>query len=370
MAYSLNRMWTAMAVSLAAMTSIVGAGYISNGDACCCPCPAVRPCVDPCGNFSFRADVLYWKTSGDGLAYAKESHFENDCCATNHATVYDVKNLHFDWNVGFRIGLGYDLPCDWDGWDVEFVWTHLQARTEESQDLEDGPNDGRYYSLWGRGDLLAPQNMGPNGTVGEVEAKWKVNFNMFDAVVGREFCCSPCLNLRPFLGLRAVWIDQTYSIHLTDENFEDFEDFRTRSEYEGIGLRFGLGTDWKIGCGLSLYGNASASVVYGQDKRKSRQADFNPPTNNIEEEFLERDTEQTCRAIADAEIGLQWKEYFWCDCACLVLQLGYEHIYIWDGCSLDNVFDDDTDSDYDGNPNFNRNNLCLHGLTFTARLCF
>ncbi len=41
-------------------------------------------------------------------------------------------------------------------------------------------------------------------------ASWRLNFNTLDLSLGRNYFVGRFLSLHPYLGIRAVWIDQNY----------------------------------------------------------------------------------------------------------------------------------------------------------------
>lgn len=353
MAYSLRKMWAAMAVSLVAATSFVGADYYDNqyDTSGCCPCGPVRPVVDACGNWFISADALFWKPCEDGLTYGSRTRV----VATDGLVASEtrVRNVEPQWDVGFRIGLGYDLACD--GWDVVLYWTRFET-TKHKRHRQDLTVIGdTFVNAWG-----VP-------SVGEalIVPRWKLDLNIFDAELGREFCVSPCVTLRPFVGVRAAWINQRYRIatFTTEDTDVALQAVSLKSNYDGVGLRGGFDTEWKLGdCGFSIYGQAAASVLIGQ--QRSQFEEFIPGTTSIAER--QRDRYCACRAITDGALGLRWREFFSCNTIALTIQLGYEHHMFFNQNRFENSI---IDSD-DRNPQIARGDLCTQGITLSAKVDF
>ena len=326
-----------MAVTLVAATSFVNASYDNQAydPSGCCPCGPVRPCVDPCGNWFFEADYLYWKACGDC-----DSDFGFDGSFNTNRD-----NCNGRWSSGFRLSLGYDLPCD--GWDITTYWTHLEN--------SNGNGHHRRHSSSSSSSSSSFDGSSSSSSFGGNHRSRKFYYDVFDAELGREFCCSPCVTLRPFVGIRAAWIEQKFKRNsfFSSEEFGFNENFK--SNFDGVGLRTGLNTEWKLGwCGLSLYGDAAASVLVGKHHRSfhfgnssSSSDEFAGSSDSSSNRF--KTSHDGCRGVLDGAIGLRWKEYFSCDTIALTLSIGYEnHLYF--GSRHDE--------------------LCLHGLTVGGKVAF
>lgn len=384
MANSLKTMWTALAVSLAAATS-VNAAFFDDGSCCPpadCPCPTSRSLLDPCGNWYFDVEGLAWEACTDGLAYAtKESESNsgsgspggNDCSTDCDRTIKNrVKNLGSKWDGGFRIGLGCDLPCD--EWDFAVTWTWFRTNVKSHENAE---GDDRLTASWGRDNLFYRTH--------EARAHWSLNLNVLDFEFGREFCVSPCLSLRPFMGIRAAWVDQHYKINYKSERFvfpekpEEGEDgfaltkdesIRMKSRFSGAGVVGGLDSEWKLGCGLSIYGDVAASLLWGKFRRRTHDTEsyFDDCENFIGKKCYEQqDNTHTggCRAITDAAIGLRWRQFFDCDRIALTVSVGWEHHCFFDQNRFENIA-----SPLKPQPQVERGDLYTQGVTVAARLDF
>src|SRR3989304_8918027 len=70
-----------------------------------------RPMIDGAELFA-TVDALYWKATEDGLEYGLRNHFPPDTAVIFKGT---AKTIESDWNAGFRLALGYNIPHDqWD----------------------------------------------------------------------------------------------------------------------------------------------------------------------------------------------------------------------------------------------------------------
>lgn len=397
MAYSLKKVLAAMAVSLVAATSVVSAsivdgGYMYDGSYGpgpgngCCP-PPCNPCgpaysCGPCGDFYFSAEALIFRACEDGLAYGTFTEtFTPPTTATATEIDSRVKNVHPNWNVGFRLGVGYSLPCDC--WGIAVNWTHFDSHThhtfEESFVVPGvtGLVGGRFLTpAYGRVDFNTDVDL---DGIDSTEARWKLHLDLVDVELGRPVCISQCLTLRPHIGIRAAWIKQSYDIEyhaISDAAVETLlSEVDLKCDYEGVGLRGGLDTIWDLGCGISLYGSAAASVLWGHFNVKS-ETFYTFPVGTAFFDVEQKDDFCACRAATDAAIGLRWRSCFCGDSMALTLNVGWEHHLFFNQNQFEDFVVLDGDATFEPtigevkNPQYHRGNLCLSGVVIGARLDF
>lgn len=369
MNFSFKKMQLAITIALTAMNGLMNAEsdyYDLPEDCCqdsryqpeymCYGYPSEYPYIDPEGSWMVRADVLYWHSSADNLSFGTEDYLDE----TTGVDVYKDKNLEFDWNVGFRAAVGYDLPDDWSGWDVDFLWTHLVSTAHGRFKIDSDIPSDTFTPNWG-GSSSGFLN------IFKSKARWKGRVDLVDGELGRDLFINTCLRLRPFIGFRAGWVDQTYNIYYDDQNHTPIGETKLKTNYSAIGLRLGIDSEWTLGCGFSIYGNAAGSVLYGK-VNNHLDAKLPSVTGALTTFSNLKGKSHASRAIADAAAGIQWRETFWCDNVAIILQLGWEHIYLWNQSSFENLTDSSVLTLQ--NPHFTSNDLCLHGVTFSAKLDF
>lgn len=385
---SFKKIGFAVAATLVTATSFVSAaisndGHVQDGyafDANCAPncgpCPAY--CGSSCSDFYFTAEGLVFKACQDGLAYG--THTRSTTLADTSVVVESrIKNVHPDWHVGFRLGVGYELPCDC--WGIALYWTHFQthANSHTNERFNPTTTPGLEASVFTPAYGLTSYNAGETSGIDRTEARWKLHLDLVDVELGRPVCLSQCLTIRPHIGIRAAWINQRYNIEntaITTTSTVDLQAVKLKSDYEGVGLRGGLDTQWDLGCGMSLYGNAAASVLYGNFNVKSEDA-YRTDTTDTAFTFVDqKDDFCACRAVTDAAIGVRWRGCFCNDSVAVTLNVGWEHHLFFN----QNQFEDF--AQLDAVPTFNpvigeiknpqryHGDLCLKGVTFGARIDF
>ncbi len=404
--------WPIFALSLLGMASSVSAAR--NDDRCapeppatcypddCRHCYCLGPenygvnaptCPKTCnGDITFTVAGFYWNSHQDGMEYAIDNHVkvptvsdEGDTGVLNNLIDSEFENPNFKWDWGFKAGIGYCSPCD--GWDFGVLWTWYQGRASTHVEREADDN-AALLPLW---SAYAPFQGGVLFAT-DIETSWKLKLNLVDLELGRSFWTSKYMSMRPFVGIRIAFIDQSYDIQHkggswsendntspTQEAFNN--DVDLENDYKGVGLRGGLNTVWNFGCGWGIYGNFAMAILYGRfdiDHDETNRLASNP--HNKVKIAETKNNFRASRGVADLALGLQWQTMF-CDCQYgFMISLGWEHHLFWDQNQLWRVVRIGDTFDGQGSTNFNntgenvfherRGDLDTQGWTFTVKFDF
>lgn len=230
-------------------------------------------------NVWVSADFLYWGACEDGFSCEFGNTLINTTAVNSIPTTAIIENdrdIDFDWEPGYRVGAGVDMPCS--GWDTGAFYTY-------------------YY---GKG----------SGNDGASQANWGLHFNVADAVVGRNFWAGSCVDLRPFAGVRYAQIKQNYDAHLVTNLISStgpsvaVSDKVDTQKFWGFGPQLGLESDFYLGHGWSLYGNVDGAILYGHTKSTFNDSDRFDSANNT---CLS--TSNSCSNLwaIDAGVGVRWE---------------------------------------------------------------
>lgn len=289
--------------------------------ACCQPAP--------CGTVFVSADLLYWRAFESGLDVCVPSEVVDIVTSDGEVIsrlVGKSRDPRFHWDPGFRIGAGYTAACS--DWDFAAFWTHFHSRASDSRN---------------RGNHL----------------HWNVNLDVVDLIAGYGYDFCSCFCLRPYFGLRGAKIDQKLHIHdfsnfsssssssLSSSGFRS--ERRNKEKFVGVGPLLGLEADWNVGCGLSVFANASVSWLYGKYHVRFSETDEIVDAFNFCEQKKQLEATQT---VGDAALGIRWEKCFCCD-KHVLLQLALEHHCYFDHNRMGNCGD-----------------LSFDGLTFSAAFEF
>ena len=350
------------------------------------PC---NPCNDsPCGRWAIISDTLYLTATQGGLTYGSESEaltFGGTGSVTKYET--KIKHLHQRWDLGWRLGVGYQSPCEC--WDAALLWTHFDTDTHAKHDDPVNPNQW-FTPAWNSIPVpftdddpnLLGGNLPPDGTtsfpVQYSYAHWKLRMNLVDLEIGREFCVNSCLSLRPHVGVRGASINEKYKIKYeviaavgASELAAPIDYIDLKNDFEGAGVRGGLDTDFDLGCGLSIYGGVAVSLLYGETEinSKERLIVTTLPTSNVFE-TRQKDNDCGCRAITDAEIGIRWQKC--CFNKIIVTEIGWEHHFFFNENQFEKYtnFDGTDNAATDRFPQVAHGDLSVQGLVWSTRVYF
>ncbi|MGC1878079.1 MAG: Lpg1974 family pore-forming outer membrane protein [Rhabdochlamydiaceae bacterium] len=285
----------------------------------------------PRGHIYVTAEWLYWRTREEGMEFVT------------------AKRIKFDFQSGFRVGLGVHLPYDY--WDIYVNYTRFNPRGSKSA-------HGSFYPLFLFQGAGAPQ--GPS--VDEGHARWKIEFQSADVEIGRSFYVAKTLAFRPFFGLKGAWIDQDAHIRYAGGFIPVGQTFHTyfKNDFKGAGPLIGIESNWLIGSGFSFFGDFAAALIAGHFHNKQKQhqlggaevVDLNNDFNLVG---------PTVQLVA----GLAWDCNFNRDQCHFGLSAGFESQYWWG----QNQTEQFTDKDF---PIYVREkgDLAFYGLTLRGRFDF
>ena len=394
--------------------------------------PPVRPYVRGGSDLVVKGDALFWKAVSDGLEYASFgsglavklpgitdyddtysstnaiAEAISSCCNTGCGpdgsdlriplviTDDEVRNPRHRWDWGFRIGLGVNTA--WDNWDVAIDYTHF---TNDAKDCVSASDCACEFVV---PIYTTPLTQLLFAGVVSAQAKWDLQLNMLDFVLGRDFYVSKYVSMRPFFGIRAARVNQRLDVSyqggvpsllnlfvagvldtfISDEI--DFglaqQEFKLASKYTGVGPRIGFDTTWRLGAGFSIVANAALNLLYGHF---DSTVDIETPyIIQLERELSggrdatvidacasfcseKSDEWRSGKAITDLAIILEWGRNYCADRIRFALRVGYEnHLFINQNqfiLPFGGIFDQAVFLK-------NRGDLCAQGWIFGAQLDF
>lgn len=325
---------------------------------------------DFCDRVSVEGSFLYWKLYGDNF---DDLNVRNNN-ETNPIFVGEEKDYtqSMDWEPGFRVGLGFDLPCV--GIDVQVDWTDFHTSKTDRENIF-GQSGSVTTSL--ESPYLPESNIYEfSGTNSNVLVKQREHFD-FD-VVNLEFgkwfspACT-CLSLRPHIGLQFVQLEEKrsfFSSSFTDEQFVRNRNFHTHQRFRGYGLRSGVDMRFPLFCDISLVGGAAASIDWGRRTTRLNYDSFFSSEESSGNNFHQKRHDHTNRSILDLNIGLRWETTL-CDCWGFALEALWEQHQLFNASQLWRLGDDLSPTGQPfGNTGDKHGDLSLRGLTLKGELTF
>ncbi|MBS0620688.1 MAG: hypothetical protein JSS61_04430 [Verrucomicrobia bacterium] len=193
--------------------------------------------------FILETDVLYWQADVGGLTYAIEEESK-------------AKNPEFEWDFGFKLGLGYALAHD--DWELLLRFTSLQTHTDAHHD----------------GAVFLPTWQLENGIpsfVDDVTMHWRLHLGLLDTVLIRRLELARTLGVDVEFGARVGWIRQKFNLEYRPDPAEWIH---TKNKFWGIGPYLNLGAEWRFAKRWNFFGRVGVSALAGEIYLHQAEATF------------------------------------------------------------------------------------------------
>lgn len=323
------------------------------------PAYPVRP-QESKNAFFLTADFLYWRADLDGVLIAVKGNNQN----FEFLNKMELLDVDFDWNPAFRVGLGGILAKD--SWDLKAEYTRYTSNTHRSDQVS---GDNALMPIWSSVTNVNDPN-GPliiNQAASHASGHYGLKYNVADLELGRNYFVSRALSVRPFIGIRGVWIYQDISFHYSGLIFAEDQPFsplttRAETDYEAGGIRIGFDGGWHFNRQWSFFTGISGSLVYGEfDTSQNMKTKNDSLISHLKGDF------NAARPNLEIIFGLQWETYFCKDRCRVSFGIGYEFVQWF----LMNEFPKElTPGFLNGGVRRSSGDLGLQGGTFKGRFEF
>lgn len=318
--------------------------------------------------FYCAGDFIYWMAKEDGLQYALTGLLVNTNSTVSISDQGEVSHPKVEWDPGFKIGLGYVI--DPNVWDLFVNWTWY--RTDADGGVE-GPNALNDESIFAE-EVFSRFLFNVLQTA---NADWNLQYNTLDFSIGRQFAIGTHLGLKPFTGLRAAWINQTYRIHgfAIGSSPPVENDMKNKANFRGVGFWSGIAATWNFNRYFSLFSQNSFSLFYGLSRSSERLSNTGQgagglsvhTTNNI----------HSMKSELEFSIGLRFEMPFNADRFLFAFDVAWEYLN-WINMNRFYIPVTGTDpnlgfpplAQYSGQFSYINGDLGLMGLTAGAKLAF
>lgn len=222
-------------------------------------CCWTADCCDACdGKFKVTADWLYWKVEQGNLGTATIV----DTTVVDGTTILSSHTLRpeFEFNSGFRVGVGYEMP---DCWELNVNYFYVPSKHKRDR-FEITATEEVFLDI-GTFPILVPFSLFP---FTEVAASWTSNINNVDVDIGRKICFGECFYLYPHVGVRAFWINQKLRFAGLVEGIETstLVAAKFREKFTGYGVEGGLKAVWQFCGGFGVFGHFGGAILYSKHK--------------------------------------------------------------------------------------------------------
>jgi len=307
----------------------------------------------------FDVSFIYWQPTQENM--------ELGLLTTTYTGTSKSQELNptFNYKPGFKIGLGGNF--DHDNWDMhgEYTWFHNTNSSSTGLPVSEAGVVNGINPAWGSPNA----NYGTSNSYSTAAQKWTLDMDLLDLDLGRWYYVGTKLTCRPSFGLRGAVIKQQANQTYTNDNVlvgtVNTLTVKNKSNSWAIGPKFALDSNWVIGSGFRLFGNAEADVLYTRYTKLSSDLK-NTSVTFVPEVFTKQSSVGTLRTHIDLVTGLGWGTYIDCNNWYLDFSAGYEFQVFFD----QNAFRFFSDNVMHGKSFAPNGNLYLQGLTLTARLDF
>jgi len=352
----------------------------------CCPPKSVynrnvnppAHCMGQCHNDLYVTGAFLWWLSDEAdfsLGFQQNTPYvESSPTVVGSAAVGQILRFGSEWDPGFRVGLGWQSHTA-EGWDLYLDWTWYQNKTSESAS---SPTAGGgvlgvgIVPFWG-----LTQSAHVFAVYGNMQANWRLLYNMISLELGRDFFVSCALSLRPYVSVEGGWLRRKWDVTYTTPGTILSDSYNSKSNYWGVGPRAGLGGNWWLGQGFKIFGNLSGSLLSGKVTKNSASffhVETGFPVLNNQNNNLSTNPFFRVVPHLQAIVGAGYDICFCCDRYRFGISAGWEVNQFWNVPMA--VYPDRNENANGAGNNsiLNRedrsHNLALSGLTAEARFEF
>ena len=305
-------------------------------------------------DFYLFGEFLMFQAKEEGLDY---------CIKNNIAATYDLplrggnvigfsSGTHdWNWNFGGRFGFGFYL--NHDNWNLEAKWTYLHVKEDRTA------SSINQQTLI---PLFLPATIAGTANNGYASARWKTKFNSVDIDLGKPFFASRYFIMHPFMGAKALWVDQDFITRYSGTFYQtegDGTKATAKNDHWAIGLRGGLKSEWILGAGWEVFGDLAGSILYGKFDVSQELACGNY-SYEVDQDFY-GDT-----PTLELRLGILWTHLFCENKYRFALGGAYEFHYLWDENQLKRFYSNDIAA----NDTVSRGDLSFNGLSFRMQFDF
>lgn len=314
------------------------------------------------------ASFIYWNVGQDYMDIGRTAAFTDPQPAVNATPAAEatIPTPSFEYQAGFKIGLGYNT--NYDNWSVEALYTRLHHKNTF--------NTGSNQATFAEGDtIIIPNEWFVNLSVdtqqqaGRMTSKWTMDLDMADFLLSRPYYEGQMLTITPYMGLKALWMTQQYNISAVLADNPTLAPVTSNNDSKGwgVGPNFAANMHWLLGKGFRVEGNAALSLLYMQYTQREHREQFSEDITDTLPINGHMPDRGYLRAINELGLGLGWGAYFK-DHYHFDLSARYDFTILWaQNAMRETVGYLANNAIGYSNP---AGNLNLHGLTLTARFDF
>ena len=322
--------------------------------------PPAQPTVDNGVGFSIFADYILWEARAGNTAFAYDG-MPQAASGTSTAGLAQGKayNPGFKYSSGFKVGASAELG--FDNWDLEAQYIWLRPGYKQTKMYA---TDTTYAATTAAAEWMNA----PSGTrLLNATGQWRLNYNLVQLNMGRNYMISPNLSFRNYYGIRGAWFNQKndtrYFFGDSTSTASDATTGRTnyqvwqRQNWWGVGFQTGVDTAWMFDENWSIYANFGTSLLWGRFNNRNQVKNTTANPDTFDENW--RQSNYGLQPTLDIEMGFRWVMTFDDNSYAFLLQAGWEQ-QIWFNQVRMNTYVS----------NYSQGDLSIQGFNLRARFYF
>ena len=313
-------------------------------------------------DFYLFGEFLLFQAEEEGLDFCIKNNLANGWALPlrgGNVEGFSSGPHEWNWNFGGRFGFGFYL--NHDNWNIEAKWTYLHIKEDRTVSATNAQT---------LVPLFLPPTLVGGGQNQYASARWKAKLNIIDLDLGKPYFVSRYFIMHPFMGARALWIDQDYVARYSGIfNAEDGVKMISKNDRWGVGLRGGFKTEWMLGAGWLLYGDLAGSIMYGKYDISQELAAGGAYSFELDQDYY------VVNPNLELRLGVLWTHHFCENKYRIALGGAYEFHYFWDENQLKRFYGDGdggalANGAIAANDTVSRGDLSLNGLSFRLQFDF
>jgi len=295
-------------------------------------------------DFYSYVSLLYWQMIADGY------DFIFDYNSTTHE--YNPVRWPHKWKPALKTGLAMTFH-NHDDWRMLGEYLRYYSTTKVSASKKSGDDNYLVINAWAGGN-----------TVQSADGRLHVGIDAVNFSLDRPYYMGSKLIVNPLCGIHAAWIHQDVHTNIYDvtDHVEGRVPTYNKSKDWALGPRAGFDAKFLLGEGVRFFGKGALSLNYCRQYYFGQFYGF--ANDIINPQQVVNDSRSFLRPELELGGGFGWgtyiDDYNWN----FDLSLGYDMYLIF---KEQNIQYERLDYYYSS---MKPMNLCLHGLTFSARLDF
>ncbi len=288
--------------------------------------PFLPPNTSQQGTYLF-ADALFW-TVREGGADNWAQIITPKGLLGSYVGTATLVDAPFDWNTGFRVGVGHQRVGDEVDATVYYTNFNTKATSQAAGEVYSAFL-GNFYVDNTDGDSFGPHYR-------SASIRWDFDFHTIDLEVRRSFTIAPNLVVRPFVGLKAAIISQSLSSNWrqpidTSEKTYLFNSAteNLKQDFWGIGPSLGVTLEMPLSTrprySLKLFGTPSGSLMFGHWTFRDVYTNDGPTSTTVPTPTsiaINTSSITGAATMLSGVMGIQWTQYF--SRATTTVRVGYE----------------------------------------------